>query len=134
MTSTEGRVRAGGGFGGYDSLSDIDLYSKDALDAKDKYQYFLGGNYGLAVIENETAGDGVLFVFKDSFANCFVPYLTSHYGRIIMIDPRYYRGSYEDLRALFLDADPDCVLVLYEASNLAADTYLSPMLGALSGE
>ncbi len=126
------RVRAGGGFGGLDALADISLYSKDALDAKDKYQYFLGGNYGLAVIENESVDGGVLFVFKDSFANCFVPYLTRHYEKIVMVDPRYYRGSYSDLCELFRTVSPDDVLVLYEASNLANDKFLSPMLDALA--
>ncbi len=127
------RVSAGGGFGGMDSLSEIQLYSEAALEIKDKYQYFLGGNYGLTVIESPADG-GTLFIFKDSFANCFVPYLTTHYSRIIMIDPRYYRGSYTDLAALFDETAPDRVLILYESANLADDTYLAPMLNALAGK
>lgn len=127
-------VRQGGGYGGTDSLSEIPLYHEDALTKKDKYQYFLGGNYGLVVIENDSAEDGTLFIFKDSFANCFVPYLTSHYSRIFMVDPRYYRGSSADLKSLFGEADPDTVLILYESSTLADDTYLSSALSGIVSE
>ena len=37
-------------------------------------------------------------MLKDSYANSFVPFLTQHYRRIIMVDPRYYYGNLEELK------------------------------------
>ena len=36
-------------------------------------------------------GEGHLAVIKDSYANCLIPFLTAHYGKITVIDPRYFR-------------------------------------------
>ena len=38
-----------------------------------------------------------LVVFKDSYANCFVPFLLPYYNEIVMIDPRYYYDNVETL-------------------------------------
>lgn len=128
-------IYAGGGYGGTQNLAEIPLYHDDALSRKDKYEYFMGGNYGLAVIENDALTDGkTLLLFKDSFADCFVPFLTAHYSRIVMIDPRYYRGSSGDLRSLIETESPSDVLFLYEIATLADDTSLHPLLERVVGE
>ena len=66
------------------------LYQRRHLDTEDAYRFFLDGNHGVTQIETGR-GEGHLVVLKDSFANCFVPFLTSHYGKITVIDPRYFR-------------------------------------------
>ena len=44
-----------------------------------------------ASISSTTADTGrTLLLLKDSYANCFVQFLTPYYDRILMIDPRYY--------------------------------------------
>ena len=60
-----------------------------------------------------------LLVIKDSFANCFVPFLMENYDEITMIDLRYYRKS---VRKLLEENQFDRALVLYEMSNFAQDT------------
>ena len=46
------------------------------------------------MVQIETGqGSGHLVVLKDSFANCLVPYLTLHYAKITVIDPRYFRAD-----------------------------------------
>lgn len=124
------RVRFGGGYGGLDGLAETSLYHDECLAQKDKYAYFLGGNYGLTLIENSTLGPDspALLVIKDSFANALVPYLTANYGRIIMIDPRYYRGSAGDFTSLIETESPDTILFLYEINTLADDTFLQTLL------
>ena len=37
----------------------------------------------------ENDQDKSILVIKDSYGNAFVPYLTEHYGNIIVIDPRH---------------------------------------------
>lgn len=66
------------------------LYQRQYLDTEDAYRFFLDGNHAIVQIETEREG-GHLAVLKDSFANCFVPFLTVHYGKITVIDPRYFR-------------------------------------------
>lgn len=100
------------------------IYDMQALDEKDKYKVFFGGNYGMTEISG-CQGEGTLLVIKDSFANCMVPFLTTDYDRIIMIDLRYYAGSVSDL---LNSGYVDDVLVLYELSNFANDTNLSKLV------
>ena len=94
------------------------MYQYDKLTEKDQYQFFFGGNFGEIRIETGN-GKGTIVVLKDSFANCFVPYLLSDYGTVIMIDPRYYPGAF---RKLLNEEQPEEVLILYELNNFANDT------------
>ena len=91
------------------------LYDGDALTRKDKYELFLGGNYGQCVITTGTENGKHLLLVKDSFANAFVPFLLGDYETVTMIDLRYFRGSMAELAA-----ESDDILVLTEITNLAA--------------
>ena len=91
------------------------LYDRDALARKDKYELFLGGNYGQCVITTGTENGKHLLLVKDSFANSFVPFLLGDYETVTMIDLRYFRGSMAELAA-----ESDDILVLTEITNLAA--------------
>ena len=95
------------------------LYDMTALEKKDKYELFLGGNYAKAVLRTGTENGKHLLVVKDSFANCFVPFLTGDYETITMVDLRYCREKIQPLA----DAADD-ILVLYEITNFAADSNL----------
>lgn len=101
------------------------LYNSEKLNQKDKYQVFLGGNHPLVEIDTTSKNDKTLLVFKDSYANCFIPFLTTHFERIILVDPRYY---YEDIDKLIEDEEVDEILYLYNANTFFNDTSLSPVL------
>ncbi len=49
---------------------------------------FLHGNNGLSRVQGD--GSGRILVIKDSYANCFVPYLTANYADIDVVDFRNY--------------------------------------------
>lgn len=66
------------------------LYDKSKLDGKNKYQYFLHGDPAIAVIDGNSKVTNEILIFKDSFAHNFVPFLTSNYSKIHIVDPRYY--------------------------------------------
>ena len=96
------------------------VYVPDKLMTKDKYAYFFGGNYADVTIENpDSENDRELVVFKDSFANCFVPMLIRSYRKITMIDLRYQT---KPIRALMKDRLNAESLVLYEISNFATSS------------
>ena len=64
----------------------------DELSANYKYLLFIGGDQPLAVMKNKSITDGsAILVVKDSFGNCFCPYLVDHYARVYMIDYRSFR-------------------------------------------
>lgn len=68
------------------------LYRYDLLGSEDAYRFFLDGNHPVVQISTEQGG-GHLAVLKDSFANCLIPFLTLHYGKITVVDPRYFRAD-----------------------------------------
>lgn len=68
------------------------LYNEEYLKVKDKYAYFLDGNLPVINISNSNVKNGKkLLVIKDSYANCFVPFLINHYEEIMVLDTRYYK-------------------------------------------
>ena len=95
------------------------LYHTGQTQARDKYALFLYGNNGYSTITG--SGAGRILVVKDSFANCFVPFLTEHYAQIDVVDLRNYPYSLDSL----IDAqDYSRILLLYSFQNYKADAYL----------
>ena len=95
------------------------LYDTDKLNVYDKYAMFLHGNNGLSRIEGD--GTGRILVIKDSYANCFAPYLTANYAQIDVVDFRNYNYGLDQLIA---DNDYDQILVLYSFDSFKSDPYL----------
>jgi hypothetical protein len=68
-----------------------DLHRNYCIDTSyTNYLGFLMGDNGYTVINvPENPQDMTCLVIKDSYGNAFVPYLTEHYGNIVVVDPRY---------------------------------------------
>ncbi|CAH0438788.1 Conserved hypothetical protein [Clostridium neonatale] len=66
------------------------LYNNSKLDGKEKYEVFTDGNHPLINIRTDGDYKKKLLVIKDSYANSFIPFLTTHYGEIDVVDLRYY--------------------------------------------
>lgn len=60
------------------------MVNTEKLETRDKYAAFLDGNNGYSVINGD--GEGSILVVKDSYANCFVPFLTANYAKIGVVD------------------------------------------------
>ncbi len=93
------------------------LYEEKHLETKNQYGYFLDDNHSFIRIERENpspeAEGKSLFVMKDSYANCLIPFLTEHYETIYMLDLRYYKGSlFSMLETYDTEGNMD-ILVLY---------------------
>ena len=102
-----------------DTVYDHLIFPEEA-ETYDGYAIFLKGNHGLLEIESPAAPDRTLFVCKDSFANCILPFLTKNYRRIVAADARYYSGTLNE--ALEIAGDVDEILFLYSLDSLATDT------------
>lgn len=101
------------------------LYNVSKLETKNQYELFLGGNHPLVKIKTTAKNTKTLLVLKDSYANCFVPFLTPFYSNIILVDPRYY---YEDLYELIEMENITDILYLYNANTFFDDTFLADVL------
>ena len=101
------------------------LYEPKLLSSKNAYGVFLGGNHSLVKIANAVDSDRVLLMFKDSYANCFIPFLTPYFKEIVVVDPRYY---YEDVQELIEAEEVTDVLYLYNANTFFTDNSLTYVL------
>ena len=101
------------------------FYDTKKLDTRDGYACFLGGNHPLIRIETPTQSDKTLLVLKDSYANCYLPFLAASYRKIVVVDPRYYYG---DLEELIQAEEIEEVLYLYNANTFFSDTALQMVL------
>lgn len=101
-----------------------DMYFRDWLTKKDKYSAFLGNNQPVVTINTDVKNGKKLLVIKDSYAHCFVPFLSQHYSQIDMVDMRYIMGNLNN--TVNVD-DYDQYLFLFNASNFAQDDNLKKL-------
>ena len=65
-------------------------------EVENKYLTFMGGDHPIAVVETDTVGPCIL-VIKESYGNALISWLTNHYSKIVLIDPRQYYGKNSDI-------------------------------------
>ncbi|MBQ2904456.1 MAG: hypothetical protein IJE48_08685 [Clostridia bacterium] len=99
------------------------LYFEKFLNEKDKYSYFLSGNHGISSIENKSISEKKeLLLIKDSYANCFVPFLAEHYSKITLVDPRYC--SHTQIRGIN-PSEYNEVIILFNVSGFSQEQNFS---------
>ena len=98
------------------------LYDSSKLKEKDQYTVFLGGNSSLLDIRTVSTSTKRLLLVKDSFANSFIPFLTPYYREIVVVDPRYYSGTINDLMDSYRISE---VLFLYSGNIFFKDNNIS---------
>lgn len=101
------------------------MYKREALDAKDHYTVFFGGNYSRVDITTTADTERCLLVFKDSYANCFIQFLYPYFDHITMVDPRYF---YDNVEQILSSESITDVLFLYNLDTFLSDTSLADVL------
>ena len=104
------------------------LYDSSKLETRDKYGVFLGGNTSVLDIKTVSTSQKRLLVVKDSFADCFIPFLAPYYREIIVVDPRYYSGTMDDIMETYRITE---TLILYSGNTFLSDNNIS---GVFAGE
>ena len=110
------------------------VYRGISEDQSNKYLCFLGGDHPAATVETSVDGP-VCMVLKESYGNAFVPFLTSHYSKIIVIDPREFNRSGKpslNLAELAAQQGVDDLLVINYPFMVSSDSYVS-YLNRLAG-
>ena len=62
------------------------LYDTTALTKDDQYQYYLGKPCQKLIIQTNIDNGKKLLLYKDSFADCLIPFLIHHYSEICIIN------------------------------------------------
>lgn len=96
------------------------LYDLSKLSVFDKYGMFMYGNFGRCdIITNVNNGKSAV-IFKDSYANCLIPFLTFDYEYITVIDLRFFDEPVSELISEHKDSD---VLFIYNFDFLNEDNH-----------
>lgn len=66
------------------------VYTKLAENVDNKYLCFIGGDSPVCIIQTAVEDGPVCLMLKESYGNAFAPFLTSHYSKIVVIDPRKF--------------------------------------------
>ena len=100
------------------------LYDYTALDTKDKYAVYLGGNEPFLQIRTDRDNGRRILVIKDSYANCFIPFMLGEFQEIDVLDLRYTNRKVSELIEAGGYTD---LLVLYNVSGFAEDISISKL-------
>lgn len=103
------------------------MYKPEALQTKDHYTVFFGGNYPRIEIATTAETGKNLLVFKDSYANCFIQFLYPYFENITVVDPRYY---YDSVGTVMTGGNITDVLFLYNLDTFLSDAALADVLEA----
>lgn len=100
-----------------------------------KYMCFLGGDHPGVTIECDVPDGPTCLVLKESYGNAFIPFLTSHYSKIYVIDPREFNQEGKpslDLRELAKQYEIDDLIVInypFMINNTAYISWLNRLVG-----
>lgn len=103
----------------------VSLYQSAGLSGNDMYDVYLGGDHSVMTIETSANTGRKLLILKDSYANCFIPFLASNFREIVVVDPSCYYG---DLNSLIKEENITDLMYLYNAVTLSTDTSLTRAL------
>lgn len=101
------------------------FYELSYLEKKDKYGMFFDGNQPVVQISGAKDKEGKLLILKDSYANCFAPFVAEQYEEVHMIDLRYFNMPVSAYIEQYGITD---VLVLYNASTVVNDRHITGLL------
>lgn len=97
------------------------LYDKSYIGTHDMYKLYLGDNAPLVKINTSVNNDRKLLVIKDSYADCFIPFLVQHYSEIAIVSPD---GLDNGMISLVNKEDYAQTLFLFGIETISEEDYL----------
>ncbi len=93
-----------------DDYGELMTYSNPMyVKTQASYSFFFGGDHSVVVMTNSDNADGkTLVVLKESYSNALAPWLIKNYHRVILVDPRSYKGNFQSILDQY---SPDEVLI-----------------------
>ena len=103
------------------------LFFRENLEGKDKYTVFLGQNAPVVKINTNIKNGKKLIVFKDSYANSIMQFLTLHYEEIAVVDLRYLNVPLSEYQIDLNDYQQ--ALFLYNVGTFTDDQSMRKLAG-----
>ncbi|MCD8180063.1 MAG: hypothetical protein LUF26_01085 [Firmicutes bacterium] len=96
---------------GLDDDGNPTTYSGTMYDrTKANYSFFFGSDHPIVEMTNEdNTGGKTIVLLKESYSNALAPWLIKSYYKVILVDPRIYKGDFEDVLS---DYSPDEVMIV----------------------
>ena len=98
------------------------IYNEKAADSRDPYEYFIGENKDyiklITATDTKESQGRHLLIFKDSYANAFIPFLCPYYESITVIDLRFLKT---DLGKIMEKEEFTDLLFLYNVVTFSDD-------------
>ena len=101
------------------------LFQKEKLNSGNPHDIFLGGGTSVVAIQSPSFSNRRLLMINDSFANSFVQFLIPHFREIILVNPRYYTGTIDEIMLNYRVTD---TLILYSGNGFFSDNHLSGVM------
>lgn len=107
------------------NIRESSLYDLSKLDSSYMYSMYMGDDVPVVKITTSVNNDRRLLVIKDSYADCFIPFLIQHYSEITVVSPEALSGKLTD----YLDPDSyGQTLFLFGIENLGDRTSLEKII------
>lgn len=103
------------------------IFFRENLEGKDKYTVFLGQNTPVVKINTNVKNGKKLIVFKDSYANSMMQFLTLHYEQITIVDLRYLNVPLSEYDVDMNDYQQ--ALFLYNVGTFTGDQSMRKLAG-----
>ena len=93
------------------------------------YYCYIAGDKPLTIIDNPEIEDGSsCLVLKESYGNCFVPFLVDHYDKVYVVDFRYANVNVVDY---VKENNIQDLIVMNNITIIASDSVASTLPGLL---
>jgi len=106
--------------GNFRSAWIFEEHIKKDFFSQNVYMAYAGGPLPLIECENRLMGGKTLLAVTDSFGDTLFPFLSAAFERLVIVDPRLYKGSIADLAAA---ERPDLCLFVINPSTLDNDDF-----------
>lgn len=100
------------------------IYFTPEVGGYNNYGIFMGSDHPFSRVTTNAKNGKTALVIKDSYANALLPFLTSHYETIIVVDPRSYFGTLADIYAEY---DVDDVIIINYAFSSTFTSFIEAM-------
>jgi hypothetical protein len=85
------------------------------------YMIFMGGDHAYFSVDTQNKNGRTVVVLKDSYANCFIPFLVPHYERIVVLDPRHLPNDFSITAEVNGYDDVDFLIMNYVFTTTFSD-------------
>ena len=97
-------------------------------EESNKYLTFMGGDHPITIVTTATEGPCIMLI-KESYSNALISWLTNHYSKIVLVDPREYfnRHSDIDLKTFAESQGVDICLIVNYPIMLNSENYVAKL-------